>query len=125
MPATSPRRPAKKGGSVTKPKAAKVTSGTGGTRHQRKCHDCDNVAEHEDNITPWVNCKKCGSNDTRLVKQPPPTPPPLQPGDAVWVRAVVQEPNWHRGTVLIEVGSSVGVKVESSAIRRIEGEVKP
>lgn len=38
--------------------------------HQRKCHACDNVAEHEDSVTPWVNCKKCGSQDTRLVKIP-------------------------------------------------------
>lgn len=37
---------------------------------KRKCHDCGNVAMHEDRITPWVLCKKCGSQDTRLVKEP-------------------------------------------------------
>jgi DNA-directed RNA polymerase subunit RPC12/RpoP len=36
--------------------------------HQRKCHDCGNVAEHQDNVVPHVLCKKCGSQDTRLVK---------------------------------------------------------
>jgi hypothetical protein len=34
---------------------------------QRKCHDCGNVAMHEDSVTPWVLCKKCGSQDTRLT----------------------------------------------------------
>ena len=38
--------------------------------HIRKCHDCGNVAEHEDNITPWVLCKKCGSQDTRIPRHP-------------------------------------------------------
>lgn len=32
---------------------------------ERKCWDCGNVAEHEDNIVPHVLCKKCGSQDTR------------------------------------------------------------
>ena len=27
------------------------------TRHERKCWDCGNVAEHYDNCTPEVNCK--------------------------------------------------------------------
>jgi len=38
---------------------------------KRKCWDCGNVADHEGNITPHVNCKKCGSQDTRLVKPKP------------------------------------------------------
>lgn len=42
-------------------------------QHERKCHDCGNVAIHEDRITPWVLCKKCGSQDTRPTKPPPPT----------------------------------------------------
>ena len=41
---------------------------------KRKCHDCGNVADHEDNITPWVCCKKCGSQDTRLLSSPAPAP---------------------------------------------------
>ncbi len=36
--------------------------------HKRKCWDCGNVAEHEDNVVPHVNCKACGSQDTRWVK---------------------------------------------------------
>lgn len=24
---------------------------------------------HEDNIVPWVLCKKCGSQDTRIVRE--------------------------------------------------------
>lgn len=38
--------------------------------HERRCHDCGNVADHEDNVTPYVNCKKCGSQDTRAIKSP-------------------------------------------------------
>lgn len=33
--------------------------------HERKCHDCGNVAMHERAITPEVLCSKCGSQDTR------------------------------------------------------------
>lgn len=36
-----------------------------GERHQRKCHDCGNVAMHDDRVIPWVLCTKCGSQDTR------------------------------------------------------------
>lgn len=35
---------------------------------ERKCWDCGNVAEHNDNIVPHVLCKKCGSQDTRLTR---------------------------------------------------------
>ena len=41
------------------------------TRHERKCWDCGNVADHYDNCTPEVNCKQCGSQDTRMTKKPP------------------------------------------------------
>lgn len=34
---------------------------------KRRCWDCGSVAMHEDNITPFVLCKTCGSQDTRLV----------------------------------------------------------
>ncbi len=27
--------------------------------HQRKCHDCGNVAEHADNVVPAVLCNVC------------------------------------------------------------------
>lgn len=37
--------------------------------HLRKCWPCGNVAEHADNITPHVLCKKCGSQDTRLIRE--------------------------------------------------------
>lgn len=37
--------------------------------NKRKCHDCGNVAWHEDNVTPYVNCRKCGSQDTRLIRE--------------------------------------------------------
>jgi len=36
--------------------------------HRRKCWDCGNIAEHTDNVVPEVLCKKCGSQDTRVVK---------------------------------------------------------
>ena len=42
--------------------------------HERKCHDCGNVAQHEDNVVPWVLCSKCGSQDTRRTKRPEPAP---------------------------------------------------
>jgi hypothetical protein len=37
-------------------------------KHVRKCWDCDNVAEHADDVVPYVLCTKCGSQDTRRVK---------------------------------------------------------
>lgn len=40
--------------------------------HERKCHDCGNVAIHQDSITPWVLCPKCGSQDTRRTTPVPP-----------------------------------------------------
>ncbi len=42
--------------------------------HERKCWDCGNIAIHEDRITPWVLCKKCGSQDTRAMSKPTPYP---------------------------------------------------
>ncbi len=73
--------------------------------HERKCHDCGNVAVHQDNITPEVLCKKCRSQDTRVVRKPPP-PPDLTPrvGDVwghpeqteTWRRI---EETWHTGEV--------------------------
>ena len=36
--------------------------------HKRRCRDCGNVAYHADNITPYVLCRKCGSQDTRLIR---------------------------------------------------------
>lgn len=44
------------------------------TAHMRKCWDCGNVAEHSDNIVPEVLCKKCGSQDTRLIREKPQPP---------------------------------------------------
>lgn len=38
--------------------------------HKRRCWACHNVAEHLDNVAPEVLCKKCGSQDTRLIKDP-------------------------------------------------------
>ena len=37
------------------------------TVHKRKCHYCGNIAWHADNITPYVLCRKCGSQDTRKI----------------------------------------------------------
>lgn len=39
--------------------------------HQRKCHDCGNVAQYSSNITPEVRCRNCGSQDTRIVREKP------------------------------------------------------
>ena len=36
--------------------------------HYHKCRDCGNTAIHVDSVTPWVLCRKCGSQDTRRVK---------------------------------------------------------
>lgn len=36
--------------------------------HERKCWDCGNVAQHTDNVTPEVLCRKCGSQDTRATR---------------------------------------------------------
>lgn len=41
--------------------------------HKRKCWDCGNVAVHARSITPEVLCTKCGSQDTRRIKEPEPT----------------------------------------------------
>jgi DNA-directed RNA polymerase subunit RPC12/RpoP len=40
---------------------------------ERKCWSCGNVAMHEDDVTPGVLCKKCGSQDTRLLERSRPT----------------------------------------------------
>jgi len=37
------------------------------TVHWRKCHDCGTIQLHADNIAPYVNCRKCRSQDTRKV----------------------------------------------------------
>lgn len=37
-------------------------------QHERKCWSCGSIAIHEDNITPEVCCKKCGSQDTRSLR---------------------------------------------------------
>ena len=37
--------------------------------NERRCWDCGNVAVHLDFITPHVLCKKCGSQDTRRLKE--------------------------------------------------------
>ena len=41
--------------------------------HYRRCHDCGAINKHTDNIAPEVCCKRCKSQDTRLMKceQPP------------------------------------------------------
>lgn len=36
--------------------------------HWRQCRDCMRVALHVVNVTPWVLCRNCGSQDTRPVK---------------------------------------------------------
>lgn len=40
--------------------------------HFRRCFDCGAINEHEDNVVPHVNCKRCGSQDTRQMKNEPP-----------------------------------------------------
>jgi hypothetical protein len=37
--------------------------------HERRCFDCGNVTQHSSSIVPGVLCKKCGSQDTRRVKE--------------------------------------------------------
>lgn len=37
---------------------------------KRRCWECGNVAYHSEQIAPYVCCRKCGSQDTRLVKEP-------------------------------------------------------
>jgi DNA-directed RNA polymerase subunit RPC12/RpoP len=44
--------------------------------HVRKCWECGNVATHESSITPGVLCKKCGSQDTRKVRDKKSEPKP-------------------------------------------------
>jgi Zn finger protein HypA/HybF involved in hydrogenase expression len=36
--------------------------------HWRKCWDCQTVNLHIEAITPWVLCPKCGSQDTRRMR---------------------------------------------------------
>lgn len=36
---------------------------------ERKCWDCGNIAEHADNVIPYVLCTKCGSQDTRPTRK--------------------------------------------------------
>jgi hypothetical protein len=38
--------------------------------HWRDCRNCYSCELHIDSITPWVNCRRCGSQDTRPAKKP-------------------------------------------------------
>lgn len=40
--------------------------------HYRRCWDCGAINLHSDNIAPEVCCKRCRSQDTRLMKNEPP-----------------------------------------------------
>jgi DNA-directed RNA polymerase subunit RPC12/RpoP len=40
--------------------------------HYRRCWECGAINLHSDNVTPEVCCKRCGSRDTRLMKNEPP-----------------------------------------------------
>jgi DNA-directed RNA polymerase subunit RPC12/RpoP len=37
--------------------------------HQRRCHDCGNVAWHKMRVFPYVECFMCGSQDTRDIRR--------------------------------------------------------
>ena len=34
----------------------------------RRCWTCGNIALHRDNVTPYVLCSKCKSQDTRRIR---------------------------------------------------------
>lgn len=36
--------------------------------HERKCHDCGNVAGHIHRTGEWICCSECGSYDTRATR---------------------------------------------------------
>lgn len=36
--------------------------------HYRKCRMCESVNLHVDNVTPYVKCHNCNSQDTRPLK---------------------------------------------------------
>jgi DNA-directed RNA polymerase subunit RPC12/RpoP len=40
--------------------------------HYRRCWDCGAISLHADNVTPEVLCKRCGSQDTRMIRNLPP-----------------------------------------------------
>jgi len=40
--------------------------------HFRRCWDCGAINRHIDNVAPEVCCKRCGSQDTRKMKNEPP-----------------------------------------------------
>ncbi len=42
----------------------------------RKCRDCGNVAHHLLDVIPHVLCEKCGSQDTRLIREKKPESKP-------------------------------------------------
>jgi hypothetical protein len=35
--------------------------------NKRRCYVCGDIAYHEDSRTPYVLCRKCGSQDTRRI----------------------------------------------------------
>ena len=41
-------------------------------QHFRRCWDCGAINKHSDNVAPEVCCKRCGSQDTRKMKNEPP-----------------------------------------------------
>lgn len=36
--------------------------------HQRRCHDCGHVGWYADGVLPYCACDRCGSQDTRRVR---------------------------------------------------------
>jgi len=38
---------------------------------QRYCHQCNHVGYYVRDILPFCKCEQCGSEDTRLVRDPP------------------------------------------------------
>lgn len=36
--------------------------------HERRCHDCGAIAWHRDNVERDVQCRRCGSMDTRRIQ---------------------------------------------------------
>lgn len=37
--------------------------------HRRQCRECMAVEWHIDSVTPCVNCRHCGSQDTRRIQE--------------------------------------------------------
>lgn len=72
---------------------------------------------HEDNITPFVLCKTCGSQDTRLVPEVPAAPEAVTAEEPTCPRCgyVPDDPLFHHPCEFVRFDCQCGFRFEAEA----------